>query len=188
MIFLLLFWEFFKIGMFTFGGGLGMIPLVRDIVLQYNWLTESEFYDFIGICESTPGPIAVNVATYIGTQQGGFFGAVCATLGVVLPSFIIIILVASILTNFLEKVVVKRALKGLKISIVALITGTALIMLLKETGYISLDEFVFDLKSVICLALITIIYLVFKFVFHKKMSAIMIILVSACLGIVVCLF
>ena len=71
-IYLLLFLEFFKIGLFTFGGGYAMIPLVKETVLNYSWLTESEFYNFIGICESTPGPIAINMATYIGAKQGDF--------------------------------------------------------------------------------------------------------------------
>ena len=90
MILFTLFIEFFKIGLFTIGGGYAMIPLVKETVLNYNWLSESEFYDFIGICESTPGPIAVNMATYVGSTQGGILGSICATLGVILPSFIII--------------------------------------------------------------------------------------------------
>ena len=92
MIYLYLFLEFFKIGLFTFGGGYAMIPLVREVVLQYGWMTEETFTTFIGVCESTPGPIAVNMATYIGSTTGGFLGSLLATLGVILPSFIIILL------------------------------------------------------------------------------------------------
>ena len=102
MIFWTLFIEFFKIGLFTIGGGYAMIPLVRETVISYGWLPEGEFYDFLGICESTPGPIAINMATYVGSVQGGIFGSFCATMGVVLPSFIIILLIASILKNFTE--------------------------------------------------------------------------------------
>ena len=69
MIYLLLFYEFFKIGLFTFGGGYAMIPLVREVVLKYDWATENEFYNFLGVCESTPGPVAINMATYIGSSQ-----------------------------------------------------------------------------------------------------------------------
>ena len=94
MIYLELFYEFFIIGLFTFGGGYAMIPLIKDTVINNGWLTLEEFYNFIGICESTPGPIAVNMATYIGSTQGGLLGSLCATLGVVLPSFIIILLIA----------------------------------------------------------------------------------------------
>ena len=75
MIYLLLFLEFLKIGLFTFGGGYAMIPLIRETVVARMWLTENEFYDFIGICESTPGPIAINMATYVGSTQAGFLGA-----------------------------------------------------------------------------------------------------------------
>ena len=72
MIYLYLFFEFFKIGLFTFGGGYAMIPLVREVVLNYNWLTEDEFISFLGVCESTPGPIAINMATFVGSTQAGF--------------------------------------------------------------------------------------------------------------------
>ena len=95
MIYLTLFLEFFKIGLFTFGGGYAMIPLVKELVLKYNWLTETEFYDFLGLCESTPGPIAVNMATYVGYEKGDVLGSVLATFGVVLPSFLIILLSVS---------------------------------------------------------------------------------------------
>lgn len=91
MIFWQLFYEFFLIGLFTFGGGYAMIPLIKDAVLKHNWLTETAFYDFIGVCESTPGPVAVNMATYIGSTQAGILGSIVATVAVVLPSFIIIV-------------------------------------------------------------------------------------------------
>ena len=93
MIYLRLFLEFFKVGLFTFGGGYAMIPLIKEMVLKYGWLTETQFYDFIGVCETTPGPIAVNMATYIGSVNGGFLGSLVATIGVVLPSFIIILMI-----------------------------------------------------------------------------------------------
>ena len=101
MIYLQLFIEFFLIGLFTFGGGYAMIPLVRETVLENGWLTEAQFYDFIGVCESTPGPIAVNMATFIGSDQAGVLGSICATLGVVLPSFIIILIIAIIICTAL---------------------------------------------------------------------------------------
>ena len=100
MIYLYLFLEFFKIGLFTFGGGYAMIPLVEETVLKYGWATENEFYNLIGVCESTPGPIAVNMATYIGSTVGGFFGSLLATLGVILPAFIIMLIISALLKNF----------------------------------------------------------------------------------------
>ena len=102
MIYLILFFSFFIIGLFTFGGGYAMIPLIEDLVISKEWMTIDEFYSFLGVCESTPGPIAINMATFIGTSQGGLLGAIAATLGVVLPSFIIILLVASLLKKFID--------------------------------------------------------------------------------------
>ena len=87
MICLTLFLEFFKIGLFCFGGGFGMVPLIREAVLKHGWLTENAFYNFVGVCESTPGPIAVNMATYIGSVQGGILGSLSATVGVIFPLF-----------------------------------------------------------------------------------------------------
>ena len=94
MILLHLFLTFFKIGLFTIGGGYAMIPLIQEEVLQNHWLSFTDLIDFIAVSESTPGPFAVNIATYIGAETAGVLGAVCATVGVVLPSFLIILLVA----------------------------------------------------------------------------------------------
>jgi chromate transporter len=104
MVYLYLFLEFFKIGLFTFGGGYAMIPLVKETVLSHGWLTESQFVNFLGVCESTPGPIAINMATYVGSVQGGILGSLVATIGVVLPSFIIILVIAAILKNFIKNI------------------------------------------------------------------------------------
>ena len=101
MIYVELFWNFLMIGALSFGGGYGMISLVRETVLGHGWLTEGEFLSFIAVSESTPGPLAINMATFIGASQGGFWGALCATLGVVLPSFVIILLVAAVLAGVL---------------------------------------------------------------------------------------
>ena len=95
MIYLELFLTFLQIGAFSFGGGYGMISLIREKVLMYGWLTEEEMLNMIAVAESTPGPIAVNMATFVGSSQGGFLGAILATLGVVLPSFIIILIIAA---------------------------------------------------------------------------------------------
>jgi chromate transporter len=89
-----LFITFFKIGAFTFGGGYAMIPLIQSEVVSNGWLTEAQITDFIAVSESTPGPLAVNMSTYVGAEIAGFAGALCATLGVVMPSFIIILIVA----------------------------------------------------------------------------------------------
>ena len=186
MIYLSLFWEFFKIGLFCFGGAFGMIPLIEETVLKYEWLTESEFYNFIGVCESTPGPIAVNMATYIGSTQGGFIGSVVATLGVVTPSFLIILLIASLLKNFTDNRFFKGFLKGVKPVILALILSTGIILAAKSVGYVDIRTFSFDIRSTTVFVLISIIYLGVKILFKKKISSIALILISAALGIVVC--
>ena len=126
MIFLSLFWTFFKIGLFTFGGGYAMLPLIQSEVLAHGWLTEAQLVDFIAVSESTPGPFAVNISTYVGTTAGGFFGAVCATLGVVLPSFIVILIVARCYEKFKESKVVKGCMTGLRPAVVGLI-GAAIL-------------------------------------------------------------
>ena len=160
-----------------------MIPLIRETVVARMWLTENEFYDFIGICESTPGPIAINMATYVGSTQAGFLGAVCATIGVILPSFIIIILIASILKHFTNNPIFKAFLNGVKP-----IISTGLIIFLKNIGYNSLSSFTFDFRSLIIFSLLVGTFLVIKFVFKKKLNTILLLLFSAILGIVVYTF
>ena len=187
MIYLYLFLEFFKIGLFTFGGGYAMIPLVKEVVLKYGWLTEEGFYNFIGVCESTPGPIAINMATFVGAEQGGILGSIIATLGVVLPSFIIILLVASLLKRFIKNKYVQAFLKGVKPVVLGLILSTGLVLLAKVVGYQSLELFNFDLASVICFAIILAIYLLTKLLFKKKIKNILLICMSAVIGLVVCI-
>ena len=112
MIYLKLFLTFLKVGAFTFGGGYAMFPLIQEEVLKYNWLSEEMLIDFVAVSESTPGPFAVNISTYIGSELGGILGAVCATLGVVIPSFIIILIVAKFFMKFKESKVIKGVMSG----------------------------------------------------------------------------
>ena len=102
MIYLQLFFTFLKVGAFAFGGGYAMLSLIGDSVLKYGWMTEQELLNFVGVETIIPGPIAVNMATYIGYEQGGFLGALLATIGVVLPSFIVILIVAAFIKNLLK--------------------------------------------------------------------------------------
>ena len=128
MIYLTLFWTFCKIGLFTIGGGYAMIPLINTEVVRNGWLTENQLVDFIAISESTPGAFAINIATFVGTSAAGFFGAVCATLGVIAPSLLIIYLIAKVFTRLTEKTVVKDAFFALRPAVVGLI-GYAFITL-----------------------------------------------------------
>lgn len=185
MIYLWLFLTFLKIGAVSFGGGYAMIPLIREEVIAWNWLTEEEFVNFIAVAESTPGPIAVNMATFIGSTQAGFLGSIVATLGVVLPSFIIILLIVAVFHNLLKLAGVKWALNGIKPVVAGLIIATAVTMIISNLFAISTikDTFSFDYKALIIFAIIFITPLLYKKLTKKKLSPIILILISAILGI-----
>lgn len=185
MIYLQLFLEFFKIGLFCFGGAFGMIPLIEETVVKHGWLTESEFFNLIGVCESTPGPIAVNTATYVGSVMGGPLGSIAATLGVVLPSFLIILLIASVLKNLTDNKYFKGFMRGVKPVVVALILSTGSLLLLKTIGYVGLQVFSVDWVSVVILVLLVGIYFGITYLRKKKLSAVKIILLSAGVGVAV---
>ena len=141
MIYLKLFLTFLEIGAVSFGGGYGMISLIRETVLANGWLTEAQFLNFIAVSESTPGPLAVNMATFIGASQGGVFGSLLATLGVVLPSFVIILLIAALLRSLLKYAGVSAFLSGVRPCVVALILATAVTMGLSTLlGLTTLDS------------------------------------------------
>ena len=186
MIFLELFLSFFKVGLFCFGGGYGMLPLMEETVVAKGWLTAEQFYDFVGVCESTPGPIAVNMATYVGSVTGGPLGSVVATLGTVLPAFIIILIIASILKNFTENKYFKGFLKGVKPVVSALILSTGTVLLANALGFFVTPAFTPDLRSMVIFPLLLGIYFAAKKLWKKKLSSIWLIAISACLGIAVC--
>lgn len=186
MIFLELFLSFLKIGAVSFGGGYGMIPLIRETVLAHGWLTEDRFLELIAVSESTPGPLAVNMATFIGSSQGGVPGALCATLGVILPSFLILLLIAAALKNLMKYRAVQAALEGLRPAVAGLICATAVIMILSQllgiTSYTS--GFAFDWRQTVIFAAVALVALVRKKLRKKDTSPILLILLSAVLGIV----
>lgn len=130
-----LFLTFAKIGLFTFGGGYAMISIIEDNCVEHKgWITHDEMMNITVIAESTPGPIAINCATYTGYKKAGIMGAVAATLGMVLPSFVIIYLISIFLDNFLELTLVANAFKGIKIAVGILILNAAFTMLKKMPG------------------------------------------------------
>ncbi len=140
MDFLLLFWEYFKIGLFTIGGGYAMIPLVTPMVEKHGWMTELEIVSFIGVAEATPGPFAINLATFIGVKVGGattlgvfgsILGAFIATFAVVLPSFIIIMVVTKLFDKFKTNKYVQYVLYGIKPIVVGLLLSAVLSILCK---------------------------------------------------------
>ncbi len=180
---LILFYEFFKVGLFSFGGGAGMIPLIEEMVTKYSWLSEEEFYNLIGICESTPGPIAVNMATYVGSTQAGAAGSLLATLGVVLPSFLIILLVASVMKSLTENRWFRGFMRGVSPVILGLIFSTGAILMLKSLGYVSLREFRPDITSLTILLLLAGFFFLLPKLTGKKVGAVPLILFSAAAGI-----
>lgn len=184
MIYLDLFLTFLQIGAFSFGGGYGMISLIREKVLMYGWLTEEELLNMIAVSESTPGPIAINMATFVGSAQGGVLGSILATLGVVLPSFVIILIIAALISNLLKYAGVNAFLSGIRPCVVGLILATAATMFISMAfGFKSIgDTVVVDFKGIIIFVIIVTIALATKALFKKKLSPILMILLSAGLG------
>ena len=148
MIYLKLFWDFFKVSCFTFGGAYGAIPLIRDMVLGNGWIDEERLSYMIAISESTPGPIMVNMATYIGNDQAGFWGSLLATVGVVLPAYLVIMLVIGILKNAIGNKYVQAVLRGLKPCVVGIVLGTGSYMVIRNV----LPGDSFDLRGLLVTA------------------------------------
>lgn len=193
MIFLELFWTFFKIGLFTFGGGYAMLPLIQQEVLTRNWATNEELINFVAVAESTPGPFAINMSTYVGAVQGrlfaegdvssqlfGLFGSFCATLGVVLPSFIIILIVAKCFEKFKTNRIVAGCMTGIKPAAIGLI-GAALISIGKTVFFP--HGFSVELFSTAALWVSAGIFLVMAILAFRKVHPILIICLSAAVGI-----
>ena len=176
MMLLNLFWTFFKIGAFTFGGGYAMIALIQSEITARGWMTAADLVNFIAIAESTPGPIAVNMATFVGSRIAGLPGALCATLGVVLPSFVVILIVARCFDRFRKSAVVKGCLFGLKAAVVAMI-ATALLSV-GETVFFP-GGVSFGKEFFLSLGLFTLCAVLA----FKKKHPILIICLSAALGI-----
>ena len=181
MIYFLLFWTFFKIGAFTFGGGYAMLPLIQAEVLNHGWLANEEIINFIAVSESTPGPFAVNMATYVGIETAGLIGAFCATLGVVLPSFIVILTVASFFEKFKTNKLVKGCMSGLKPAVVGLI-GTAIISIGKTVFFDG--SFSTDVFGEINFYISAVIFILMTVLAFKKKHPVMLICISAVIGIV----
>ena len=184
MIYLDLLLGFLRVGCFAFGGAYGAIPLIRDVVLSYGWLTDEQLSYMIAVSESTPGPIMVNLATYVGSSQAGFWGAVLATSAVVLPSFIIILLVMIVLKNIIKNKYVQAVLRGLKPCIIGIIMATGIFMIVNNVLNIRTENG-FELKALILTAVIAAVAFLSKPVLKKKVSPILLIVISAVLGVAV---
>ena len=184
MIYLDLFLGFLKVGCFAFGGAYGAIPLIRDVVMSYGWLSDEMLTYMIAVSESTPGPIMVNLATYIGSNQAGFLGAVIATLAVVLPSFLIILLVTALLKTALKNKYIQAVLRGLKPCVIGIVLATGIYMVLGNClGAFSAIKV--NMHAIIITALLLAVIFGYKYFVKKKLSPIILIIVSAIAGVVV---
>lgn len=187
MIYLQLFFTFLKVGAFAFGGGYAMLSLIGDSVLKYGWMTEQELLNFVGVETVIPGPIAVNMATYVGYEQGGFLGALLATIGVVLPSFIIILIVVAFIKNLLKYPPVKTFIMSMRPALGGLISAVAVTMAL--TVFFGIDtvkniNFAFDWRTFVILAVVIAVPLIWKHLKKKEFSSILLVVISGVLGMV----
>ena len=173
MIFLELLWVFFLIGAFTFGGGYAMVAMIQQQVVSRGWMTTEQVIDFVAIAESTPGPIAVNMATFVGSTQGGLLGSLIATLGVVLPSFIIIFTISLFFDAFLSLKLVEYAFRGIQVCVIYLIFSAGLKMLK------SMKKTAFSITIVWAVMLCMILFSLFA----VKFSTILYILICGCIGL-----
>ena len=181
MIYLNLFFGFLKVGCFAFGGAYGAIPLIRDVVLSYGWLSDETLTYMIAVSESTPGPIMVNLATYIGSNQAGFLGAVVATLAVVLPSFLIILLVTALLKTVLKNKYVQAVLRGLKPCVIGIVLATGIYMVLGNClGTVSAIKI--NMQAIIITVLLVASMFCYKHFAKKKLSPILLIIFAAFSG------
>ncbi len=181
MTYLLMCLEFFKTGLFAVGGGLATLPFLREISIKYGWYTLSELSNMIAIGNATPGPIGVNMATYAGYSTGGTAGGIIATLAMVLPSFIVILIVSAILEKFRNSIIVEGAFKGLRPAVVAMIT-VALLQLGKELFIIPKAETFLQSISIKHIILFVIMFALTKI--QKKNHIILYIVIGAIIGIV----
>ena len=161
---------FLKIGAFTFGGGYAMIPLIqKEVVEKHKWMTDDDILEIVAIAESTPGPIAINAATFVGYRTAGFFGAFCATVGVVLPSFVIISVISMLLSEYQELRAVRYAFFGIRVGVLGLIVK-ALISMYKKSS-----------KEAVSYAIMIAGFILVAFL---KVNVLLVIIGSAVLGLI----
>lgn len=185
MLYIELFFTFFKIGLFTIGGGYAMIPLLQSEVTSKGWATIDEIVNFIAISESTPGPFAVNMSTFVGVKIAGVLGSIVTTIGVVLPSFIIIIIIAKYFYSFKENFYVQSSLSGLRPAVIGLLCSSVFTIfvhnfILSSEQLLHISKFfeAVDIRGVIIL-------IISYFIYNKfKLHPIKLVLVCSLLGII----
>jgi chromate transporter len=170
MSYIKLFFTFFKIGLFSIGGGLATLPFLQDLADKYDWITQAELIDMIAISESTPGPIGINTATFVGYKAAGVFGGIITTLGIVTPSIIIIIIIAHYFKKFNEKPLVKGAFFGIRPAVTGLIASVCFEII--KISVLNLDKFnlsknfidLINIKETILFGVV--LYLIYKYKKH----------------------
>ncbi|MEE5990809.1 MAG: chromate transporter [Lachnospiraceae bacterium] len=181
MIYLELFVAFLEVGLFSFGGGYVSIPLIREIVLSYGWMDDGMITHMIAVSESTPGPLMVNMATYVGSTQGGILGALIATLAVVLPAFLIIILVTAILRRFISNRYFQAILSGMKPSIIGIIMAMGIYLMVQNCFGNMISGI--DIMAVVLAIILGVIYWGSRKIKKNGISPILLIIISAGAGI-----
>ena len=187
MTYLLLFYEFFKTGLFAVGGGMATLPFLYDMSARHpDWFSASQIADMVAVSESTPGPIGVNMATYVGFQVGGVLGAVIATIGLITPSIIVILIIAAFLRSFRDSRIVQSVFYGLRPASVALISAAGveimLYALFQMSNIYDIGSLVLNWKSI---ALFLLVFVCSRYVPKlKKLHPVVFIAASAVIGIV----
>ena len=184
MIYLKLFWDFFQVSCFTFGGAYGAIPLIRDMVLGNGWISEEHFAYMIAVSESTPGPIMVNMATYVGSDQAGFWGSLVSTVGVVLPAYLVILLIVSVMRNVIKNQYVQAVLRGLKPCVTGIVLATGVYMVIHNMLPLS-GGMAVDIRGVVITAILAAFMGIYPKFARKKLSPILLICCAAILGMAV---
>ena len=181
MIYLKLFVAFLEVGLFSFGGGYVSIPLIREIVLSYGWMDDEMITHIIAVSESTPGPLMVNMATYVGSSQGGILGALIATLAVVLPAFLIIVLVMAILRRFISNRYFQAILGGMKPCIIGIIMAMGIYLMVQNCLGSNFSGI--DIMAVIMAILLGVVYWGSRKIKKNGISPILLIIISAGAGV-----
>ena len=184
MIFAQLFYEFFKIGLFAIGGGMAAVPFLQEMAVKTEWFTQAQLADMIAISESTPGPIGINMATYVGYLVGSFPGGIIASIGLVVPSLIIVLTVARLLSKFKESTLVESAFYGLRPASVGLISAAALSVVrisLLRTELWKQTKMLTDLFSIKAIILAVVLFFLLR---KTKAHPIIFIAASAAIGII----
>ena len=182
MIYLELFFGFLKVGLFTFGGGYASIPLIRETVLAHSWMSDDTLSSLIAVSESTPGPIMVNLATFVGAQRAGVLGAVCATTAAILPAFIVILLLMKLLKNAMKNPAVKSVVNTMRPCVTGMILATGVFMAVEN---IFLKSFSTDIIFLVLGSVLALLYFGSRKAFKKGISPVLLIIIAGVAGVAI---